>query len=126
MLTPVKMVCSHFTVFVGQNISRICQSHADEQKKCSWLQSFTRPTRHHFSGQWNPHYLWRLGCMESTAEPSNNILKLAGLVVHLFMQCLSSLMNKNQEKLCFFQLKPENKSTVYISNSNHFILAENS
>ena len=61
MLTPVKMVCTHFTVFVCQNISRICQSHADEQKNCSWLQSFTRTTRHHFSGHWNPHYLWRSG-----------------------------------------------------------------
>ena len=30
-------------------------------KNFSWLQSFTRPTRHHFSGQWNPHYLWRSG-----------------------------------------------------------------
>ena len=125
MLTPLKMVCTHFTVFVCQNISRICQSHADAQKTFPGynLSLVSRVTTSAARGT-----LTICGdrTLESKAEPSNNILKLASLVVHLFMQCLSSLMNKNQEKLCFFQLKPENKSTVYTSNSNHFILAKNS
>ena len=125
MLTPVKMVCTHFTVFVRQPISRICQSHADAQKTFPGynLSPVPRVTTSAASGTLT---ICRDRTLESTAEPSNNILKLASLVVHLFMQCLSSLMNKNQEKLCFFQLKPENKSTVYTSNSNHFILAKNS
>ena len=94
MLTPVKMVCAHFTVFVGQNISRICQSHADAQKTFPGynISLVPRVTTSAASGT-----LTICGdrAMESTAEPSNNILKLASLVVHLFMQCLSSLMNKD-------------------------------
>ena len=51
------MVCTHSTVFVLKNLSKSCWC----AKNFSWLQSFTRTTRHHFSGQWNPHYLWRSG-----------------------------------------------------------------
>ena len=118
MLTPVKMVCTHFTVFVCQNISRICQSHADEQKNCSWLQSFTRTTRHHFSGQWNPHYLWRSGSgVQSRAKQQH--FETGWLGCPPFYAMLVIIDEQRS-----FPLKPENKFTVYTSISNPFILAK--
>ena len=108
MLTPVKMVCTHFTVFVCQNISRICQSHADEQKKLFLVTIFHSYHASPLQRPLEPSLFVEIGLWSPKQSQATTFWNwLAWLSTFLCNACHHWWTKIRKSCVCF-QLKPEN------------------